>query len=135
LPRYITGIGANQGNVASAAEIVIEDAPHIFSEAEKYQLTDAVLANLTNLQLTNISLFEFADENATLTGSIFTGCKTFPGDFSWPSKIVWGVLDLLTGNALIKTIPIGAVCFKNNKNYNAEKCTTVLSQWKTSELQ
>ncbi|EHL03696.1 FAD-binding protein [Glarea lozoyensis ATCC 20868] len=134
LEYSITGLGANQRHVASAEEIVIEDVPHAFSEAEKFQLTDAVLANLTNLQLTNISLFNFADDNAPLKDSNFTGCKTFPEDLSWPSKSVWGVLDLLTGSSLIETVPIGAVCYKNNKHYNAKKCSTVLSEWTTSEL-
>lgn len=62
-------------------------------------------------------------------------CKTFPGDLLWPSKLVWKVFNLLTGGALIETIPIGAVCFKNNDHYDEAKCQDILDHWTESATQ
>ncbi|KAK4207052.1 6-hydroxy-D-nicotine oxidase [Rhypophila decipiens] len=135
-----TVLAANETTVAPAAEPV--DVPETeipLSEAEVVQLTDSVIANLTEFQLSSVELFDFApaDENATNFEKRFFGqpkCKTFPGDFLWPSKLVWKVFDLLTGGALIETVPIGAVCFKTSGVYNAAKCQTLLDNWGNHEV-
>jgi hypothetical protein len=67
--------------------------------------------------------------------SIFNRCKTSPGDLLWPSKPIWTVFNILTGGALIETVPIGAVCYKNNKHYNAAKCANILAHWTESATQ
>ncbi|KAM7189024.1 6-hydroxy-D-nicotine oxidase [Naviculisporaceae sp. PSN 640] len=132
---------ANETTVAPAAEVVVPvtDSTEIpFDESEVVQLTDSVIANLTELQLTNVELFNFAPEGNTSTFEkrLFGSprCKTFPGDFLWPSKLVWKVFDLLTGGALIETVPIGAVCYKTSGVYNAAKCQHLLDNWGTHEV-
>ncbi|PKS11695.1 hypothetical protein jhhlp_001683 [Lomentospora prolificans] len=125
-------IPADASNIAPAAEPVAD-----VEEATALQLTDDILANLTNLELSNITLFAFADdEDATTKRSkckrTFGKCKTFPGDFLWPSKLVWKVFDLLTGGALIETVPIGAVCYKDNAHYDAAACQELLAHWTES---
>ncbi|KAL5344380.1 hypothetical protein ACLOAV_010640 [Pseudogymnoascus australis] len=126
-------IPADETTVAPAAQ-VLADPSSVLSDAEKYQLTDAVLANLTELELTNISLFNFAgsDEAAGSKRSLLKRCKTYPGDFLWPSKTIWKIFNILTGGALIETVPIGAVCYKNNVHYNAAKCADILAHWTES---
>lgn len=101
------------------------------------QLTDDILANLTALNLTDVSLFAFDDDEAAAVEgrSASPRCKVFPGDKNWPGIIPWTVLDLLTGGALIKTVPIGAVCYTNNEHYNAAKCAEILAHWTESATQ
>lgn len=121
--------------MAPAAQL-LEDPASVYSEAEKFQLTDAVLANLTELELSNISLFNFASSDEVVAKrSIFNRCKTSPGDLLWPSKPIWTVFNILTGGALIETVPIGAVCYKNNKHYNAAKCANIIAHWTESATQ
>lgn len=95
-----------------------------------------MLANLTSLVLSNVSLFDFADGASTTSKrAAATGCKTFPGDASWPSDLIWDVFDLLTGGALIKTVPLASPCYDNWGNYDAVECAYLLDQWTNSSLQ
>ncbi|KAJ4226132.1 hypothetical protein NW759_004719 [Fusarium solani] len=97
------------GEVVSANDVTV--APAAEAVGGELQLTDAVLANLTELELDHIELFQFADESETLDKralSALAKCKSMPGDLLWPSKLVWKAFDLLTGGALIKTVPFGA---------------------------
>lgn len=100
-------------------------------------LTDDIIAQLTSQELTNISLFAFPDNSTTgdVKRSISDSCKTFPGDLLWPIPVVWKVFDLLTGGALIKTVPIGAACFKKSGHYDATKCNDILANWNESPTQ
>lgn len=98
--------------------------------AETAQLTDDVIANLTNLQLSNITLFSFDTPEASKAKRSLSGsCKTYPGDFLWPSSLVWTVFDLITGGALIKTKPYASPCYDDFGNYNAAKCATISNNW------
>lgn len=106
-------------------------------------LTDAVVANLTALGLSDIDLFTFDDDVAGIEtaglrkrSSIARvgDCKVFPGDREWPSRLTWTVFDVLTGGALIETVPIGAVCYKNSGVYDAQKCQNVINNWSKSAL-
>ncbi|KAK2766979.1 hypothetical protein FQN54_006296 [Arachnomyces sp. PD_36] len=118
-------LDANESTVAPAGEFVLKAG-----EAEVFELTDAVLANLTELELSDVSLFQFpevGDGNHHVPD-----CKVFPGDQAWPSKSAWDVFNLLTGGALIQTVPIGAVCYENNEHYDAVKCDELLSHWTES---
>ncbi|KAI0911529.1 putative 6-hydroxy-D-nicotine oxidase [Ustulina deusta] len=91
--------------------------------------------NVNNELLTDISLFDFA-ENVESTEnherSLFAGCKSFPRDQLWPLEPVWKVFNLLTGGALIKTVPIGAGCNTNNEHYDADRCQEILDHWTES---
>jgi hypothetical protein len=102
------------------------------------QLTDTVLANLTACELSDIELFQF-DDNADLgvvsKRAAKGDCKVYPGDSRWPSRLTWGVFNLLTGGALIETVPIGAVCYPNSGVYDANKCSDILAKWTQSETQ
>lgn len=104
--------------------------------AEAVQLTDAVISNLTSLALTNISLFNFGDTISSQTKrNDAAQCKTFPGDAAWPIDLIWDIFDLLTGGALIKTIPLASPCYDNWGNYDAEECAYVTEQWTVSTIQ
>lgn len=110
-----------------------------YSPAETLQLTDAVIFNLTSLSLTNISLFNFGDSGTTDTKSTAAAataeCKTFPGDAAWPDESTWDVLNLLTGEALIKTVPLASPCYDDWGNYDADECAFLNDQWTNSSLQ
>lgn len=99
-------------------------------KAHSLQLTDAVLANLTAHKVPGISLFGFKTKPTTSPK-----CKLFPGDADWPSKPIWSIFNLLTGNALIETIPIGAVCYQNSGYYDQAACTALLAGWTKSDTQ
>ncbi|CAI4212819.1 unnamed protein product [Parascedosporium putredinis] len=127
-------IAADSVSVAPAAERVVDA-----EEATALQLTDDILANLTSLELSNVTLFAFADESEGTAVTrrshckrTFGKCKTFPGDFLWPTKLVWKVFDLLTGGAVIESVPIGAVCYKDNAHYDAAACQELLDHWTES---
>jgi hypothetical protein len=135
------GVAADESNVAPAAEHVNESqGARVSLPEEELQLTDAILANLTDLQLSNVSLFYFGDSEPEdiskreLDASSFGKCKTFPGDALFPGKTVWNILDLLTGGAIISTVPLGAACYEG-EHYDADKCEFLLSNWANSSTQ
>lgn len=97
-------------------------------------MTDAILANLTELELSNISLFYFEDTETGEAKRSVSGCKTYPGDSLFPSKLVWRVFNLLTGGALIETVPLGAACYEG-EHYDAAKCQVLLDNWSNSSTQ
>jgi hypothetical protein len=98
-----------------------------------------VLANLTAHELSDIELFQFDESEPVSETAKRTvtagGCKVYPGDWRWPSRLTWAVFDLLTGGALIETVPIGAVCYPNSGVYNAQKCATIIENWTQSATQ
>lgn len=115
---------ANETTVGAAAVLV--NGEHI--------LTDAVLANLTALGLSNISLFSFASKDILSERVASEECKTYPGDEVWPDENIWTVLDLLTGNALIKDVPLASVCYDSWDNYDADECAYITEQWTNVSL-
>jgi len=128
-------IAATSGTVAPAAALLPVSAltatgAELF-QWETLQLTQPVLANLTSLNLTDIALFGFPTTSSASTSH----CKVFPGDANWPSPIAWEVLNLLTDNALIQTIPLAAPCYSGWPEYNAAACTSITSQWSDPHLQ
>lgn len=126
---------ANASNVAAAAALVDTGS---YLPAETLQLTDAVITNLSSLSLSEIALFAFADSNTTTTKRATASsddCKSFPGDSSWPADLAWDVLDLLTGGALIKTVPLASPCYHDWGNYDATECAYITEQWTNSSFQ
>lgn len=117
-------------SIVSAAENVEGNT----TEAEKLQLTESVLKNPTAVSLDSISLFHFAS-SAESKPRNSSKCKVFPGDSAWPSKSVWDTFNALSGGALIETVPIGAVCYKNHVAYNATACEGVLAGWSDDVIQ
>lgn len=53
----------------------------------------------------------------------------------WPSDGLWELLNILTGGALIKTVPLGAPCYTNSEYYDAATCEYLLDNWESTELQ
>ena len=96
-------------------------------------MTQSVLNNLTSLNLTSINLFEFPTVGKPKPNP--KKCKTFPGDADYPSTITWNVLDILTGGALIKTVPLAAPCYKEWPEYNAADCGRITESWSDPHLQ
>lgn len=99
------------------------------------QLTEDVIANLTDLKLTDIELFGFDDEQQEASKRENEAkCKTYPGDAKYPGKITWKVFDILTGGALIKNKPLGSACYEG-KDYDEKKCQFLLDNWNQSTTQ
>ncbi|KAJ3458156.1 hypothetical protein MRS44_012265 [Fusarium solani] len=124
---------ANSDNVDEASEVVAGD----YLPEEKVQLTDSILSNLTDLQLTNVSVLYFDDTTQNQKRGLQAGlpkCKTFPGDLLWPGTIIWNVLDLVTGGAIIKTVPIGAACYDEFGAVDDARCVQIIDQWTNSSL-
>jgi hypothetical protein len=96
---------------------------------ETLQLTDDILANLTELQLSNISLFTFDNTTDLSKRGLRDGCKTYPGDLLWPSDLTWKIFNILTGGALIKTTPYASPCYDDYGNYDAAKCAFITNNW------
>ncbi|KAK3689093.1 hypothetical protein B0T22DRAFT_460905 [Podospora appendiculata] len=123
-------VPATSKNIAPAAAVVPLTATDAFPW-ETIQLTQSVLSNLTSLNLTDIS--DFAFDSSAATRRNVAQCKLLPGDANWPSDTAWSVLNLLTGNALIKTVPLAASCYAG-PNYDAAKCAYVTSNWNIPSL-
>ncbi|RFN47145.1 hypothetical protein FIE12Z_8601 [Fusarium flagelliforme] len=126
-------VPADKSNVAPAwTKPVTAASKSPFVDAAP-QLTDAVLANLTDLNLSDVDLFYFADTKTSKKRDAlsYSKCKIFPGDKAFPGKFIWSVFDLLTGGALIKTVPLGSACYKG-EHYDEEKCKFLLDNWSNS---
>jgi len=113
-----------------------EGAPYF--EWETVQLTEAVLANLTEHELTDVEFFAFEDtaEDRRRSGGPGSGgprCKVMPGDAEWPSPMTWTVANLLTGGALIPTTPLAAPCYAG-PHYNTTKCDEITARWSDPRL-
>jgi hypothetical protein len=102
---------------------------------ESLQLTEEGLANLTSLGLSHIDLFYFDDDSDVEQRSASQPqCKTMPGDQLYPGKTAWKVFDLLTGGALIRTVPLGSACYQG-EYYDEAKCTFLVNNWNDSDTQ
>lgn len=116
-------IAADESNIAPAVDV------------ENLQLTDDVLANLTDLELSNISLFYFDNDSKSEKRSHAAAqCKVVPGDDGYPSGIAWKVLDLLSGGGLISTVPLGSACY-DGEHYDEAKCQFLVNTWNDSDTQ
>ncbi|KAI0428584.1 hypothetical protein F5Y09DRAFT_357634 [Xylaria sp. FL1042] len=144
LSRTLFLVGA-LGSLVSAqtiekyGQIVAADASTVPVAAENVNtelvVTDDLLPHLNSLELTNASLLDFADKVESTKNdkrSLFTSCKTFPGDLLWPLEPVWKVFNFLIGHAAIKTVPIRAACYTNTEHYDADKCQEILAHWTES---
>jgi hypothetical protein len=106
---------------------------------EQVQLTEEVVTNLTTqLNKTTAALFVFgnsSDAVSSISSRTTGGCKVFPGDESWPIPLIWDILDLLLGDALIKTVPLASPCFNSWGDQNSAQCSFLQGQWTNSNLQ
>jgi len=132
--------------VAPAAETVatvLTPANVPLFDAETVQLTNSVIAELqVNPDVAEYaSLFDFGNANSTAAVRArhtrhALRCKTMPGDALYPSKFVWGLIDLLLGGALEPIVPIGSPCYPQSdyNNYNAERCAYLVKNFDAEEI-
>jgi len=95
---------------------------------ETNSLTDESLLSLlrTKDATQTAHLFSFGSGAPLNPDRLKSGaCKVFPGDEAWPSPPIWDSFDNLLDGALIKTVPLAAVCYQNLGVYDAEKCAAV----------
>ncbi|KAF7562139.1 hypothetical protein G7046_g1981 [Stylonectria norvegica] len=123
-------VDATSDNLDAVSEVVTGD----YLPEELIQLTDATLSNLTDIELTNVTLLYFDDATVSKKRSVSPNCKTFPGDALWPGSIIWRVLDLVTGGAVIKTVPIADPCYGDFGAINDARCQFLVDQWTNSSL-
>ncbi|KAI0101445.1 FAD/FMN-containing isoamyl alcohol oxidase MreA [Hypoxylon sp. NC0597] len=62
------------------------------------------------------------------------GCRSIPGDSSWPSQAKWDALNKTVGGNLVSTIPIAAPCHETlfgepNPLFNQENCDALRNIW------
>lgn len=114
---------ANELNILPAFEANARGRSH------GLQLTDEVLDRLADISLSNVELFYFDNGQGKAAE-----CKVLPGDRQYPGKIAWKIFDLLTGGALIETVPLGSACYEG-QFYNEEKCEYLLDNWNVSDTQ
>ncbi|KUI56626.1 6-hydroxy-D-nicotine oxidase [Cytospora mali] len=113
----------------------------LFAE-ESVQLTDASLEDLAKQlsdesteinRTTVIEVFGFSD-NTPETKRSSAYCKTYAGDSSWPSKLVWYTFDLLLGKNLLEVPPIASPCYTNWDNYDEELCASITSEFNSPPI-
>lgn len=130
--QFRNRLADTQLEAADQAHATVEPAGEVVDGA--FVLTDAVLANLTEQGVSNISLFEFASDSESQKRAALGQCKTAPGDFLWPGSTIWALLNLLTGGATIKNVPLASVCYTSWGNYDADRCAWVTEQWSDVDL-
>ncbi|KAF5602541.1 isoamyl alcohol oxidase [Fusarium pseudocircinatum] len=128
-----TAYAADSEQTSEVGETVKGD----YLAEEAFQLTDASLPQIDEIDPDHASLFypeNVSTKRRSLSSRTATKCKTFPGDFLWPKEPVWKLLDLITGGALIKTVPIAASCYDNLGVYDKTRCSYVTDNWSNSSL-
>lgn len=132
--------GALLGALALSAPVTAQVVEQVSSSSaagvplftsETLQLTEDALSTLSSNQS---ALFQFGNASS-LSARTVSGCKVYPGDFWWPSKLVWSLFDKVLGGALIKTVPLAASCYSSWDEYNADTCATITDDWTDSNLQ
>ncbi|SPO03146.1 related to isoamyl alcohol oxidase [Cephalotrichum gorgonifer] len=99
-----------------------------FSLAERIRLTDEVVERIADTHPEYADLWSFGNGEGSLIKS--GECRSFPGDESWPSEDVWNNFNELLGeNALIRTVPLAAVCYNSWGVYDEEKCASLREEF------
>ncbi|KAI0201540.1 FAD binding domain-containing protein [Astrocystis sublimbata] len=124
-------IHADASNIAPAFAILDASSSNATADlfpGETRQFTHDILANLTNISLTNSGLFAFPDRSAPI--KIPEDCKNFPGDsVKFPGTVTNAVFDLLLGGSLIHTKPYASPCFSDFDNQDTAKCDEISKNW------
>lgn len=129
--------------VAVQASIVasngVSNASSLFPE-ETIQLTESMLDGLvahapldSNLS-DYASIFGFPNTSAPVAKLKRApgDCKTYAGDSSWPSALLWHAFDFLLGGALLEVPPIASPCYSNWDNYDEAYCTYLEDEFTSS---
>ncbi|KAF1961412.1 FAD binding domain-containing protein [Byssothecium circinans] len=108
---------------------LVSASNHSLFDYEKIQFTDASLEHLKN----NTATKEFAHLVTFASNVILPSpaeCKTFPGDALWPAQAIWHTFDVVTGGALIPTVPIAAVCYDSQwGKKDLAKCNALIDMF------
>ena len=65
---------------------------------------------------------------------LWATCSAIP-TAEWPSPQVWDQFNQTLNGALIKTVPLAAVCYRDWPEYNPERCNDITNRWNSSALQ
>lgn len=119
------------------AKTVVTGPPATLPGAETLQFTDAVFDSVLN----DNSASDYADifafeSNDTLAKRQSSSCKTYPGDHLWPSKLIWGIFDLLLGRRLLTTEPIATPCYDSAwGSKNLAECNALVGRFTKATTQ
>jgi hypothetical protein len=121
----------------TVAATTVSPAATLFP-VEMVQLTDEVLTNVSesiqNETISNMFLFgSNSTESLSKRGRL--SCKAMPGDWFWPSWLIWEIFDILLGRRLIEPTPLAAYCYPDRSEYDAVKCASISAGWLTSDVQ
>jgi hypothetical protein len=97
--------------------IAIGSALAVNFEWEKIQLTET--------ETRNYSAIRFGDSGRH---GPRRECKYIPGDKQWPSDVEWAKFNETLGGALLKPLPLAAVCY-NGPQYNPSRCELLRRTW------
>ena len=121
---------------ASVTPAVTKVAPTPGANLFEFESLQLVEEDLDQLSDEERAYFEFADSRPGPQKSkrAPANCKVFPGDDAWPSDWYWNLFNLLTGGALIPSVPQATPCYEGPA-YDADKCKELTSQWTNSFIQ
>jgi hypothetical protein len=86
---------------------------------------------LTEAETRNYSAIRFASQRPPAPER---ECRYIPGDKQWPSDAEWARFNDTLGGALLKPLPLAAVCY-NGPNYDLSKCAQVTRTWTSMSQQ
>ncbi|KAL5334136.1 hypothetical protein BJX70DRAFT_391680 [Aspergillus crustosus] len=88
-----------------------------------FETVQLLETDLQKLNESDAALFSFNSTNSEteLSERSLSLCKVFPGNLLWPSKIIWGLLVLVTGGTLVKGAPRASTCY-SGPDYDAADC-------------
>lgn len=101
------------------------------------QLTDAVLDHIAQDNSTReyAGFFAFESDDTSVKRH-YLACKTYSRDKLWPSKLVWGVINLLLGRRLLTTEPIASPCYDSVWGMqNLAECNALVARFTKATTQ
>ncbi|KAL2814337.1 hypothetical protein BJX63DRAFT_392883 [Aspergillus granulosus] len=124
-----TPITASASSAGPLASTVSRNGKDYFD----FETVQLLPTDLKKLNESDAALFGFdsADSESDNAARSLRLCKVFPGDSLWPSRIIWDLLDFVTGGALVKGVPRASTCY-NGPAYDATDCEYLTSQWTNS---
>ena len=128
LPAALAQDSVTTTLTAAATQVTPKPNDNYF-EFETLQLVDE---SLDQLDEDTRPLFEFAAHGApSKQAPPYSTCKLFPGDEQYPSEALMDIFNLLSGNSLIKSVPVASACYEGSL-YDATECEYIASQFNNS---
>lgn len=91
-------------------------------------LTSKVAQQL-GINSTLADVFGFPNDTVIPLKRSSGNCKTYAGDSSWPSDLIWDAFSILLKGDLIRAPPLASTCYTNWENYDEEQCAYLTSNW------